>query len=822
MKKYIYPLAITATLLATTACSDDEVNAVDQPIPDSQKEMISFSLSDGAASTRAGFTGADTYIVMRIQSNKRGGTVADVKYTKTEALAKKDATGGEAGYSDVSFNTSTSADPGNSSDNMRYWDDAYGRNSLLSVYAVAIPDGGSTITGNNQTLTSLIAAGADPASAWGGTATNTIAWNVEITAQTLGVSGTNAPTGTINKEDLVYSNNIQQNGENGIYRWDYSSGDYTPGKTGAKTHANGQMLFFQNGMTATDAATKELSSAPGHFDRGHLVFNHALSRMTVTLVEGEGFDKTSANKDNDFKFEGSTNIKLVNMNTAGTLDIKAGTWSVTTSNGTIAKMAPSESGYTTAAGTYVAQMLPGLVIADGSDDNVMEFTIDNNTYYVTKDMLFDALYENAGTGTGKNGLPKFKADNTTKIDQYIMEQGKNYTFSITVKKTAISAITATLVDWDEIKGSTEINNAHITVTTNKFSGTDYKECKDLVLLRHNETLSEIVTSAPGTDTYVQYQGSYGEAQVLNASSQYNNTTNKWTTNWYFEDNKTAYHIRSINAKAYGSSGNNVTTPTTDGTKTYFEMVNGKQEEADYHWGAPMKSGANLVYSTSDGYKSSLHQGILSTESDINITELHMMSKINVVLTTTNGADAVQFRKGSGTDSDPYKYAAVEITNLYSEAQVDMGIGLVTPKTIAATSGMTVPAADKYYKKEGTAGSETDDITTTQPFTWSVVPQELKRSSGETPYVGITITLPDGNKYFIIEKLSDILVSSVSGFNPNHTASTTGSPQKIDRWYPNHSYTYTIKLTKTKIENITASVAEWVTVTAGSTNIDLEK
>lgn len=808
MKKYIYPLAITATLLATTACSDDEVNAVDQPIPDSQKEMISFSLSDGAASTRAGFTGADTYIVMRIQGDKRGGETSDVKYTKTEAIAKKDASGGPTGFSSVSFNTSTGSDPDNSSNNLRYWDDAFGRNSLLSVYAVAIPDGGSTITNNSQTLTSLIAAGSTSDS-WGTTATNTIAWTVTTTAQTLGVSDTKAPTGTINKEDLVYSNNIQKDGTNGIYRWNYSSGNYAPSETGDKTHSNGQMLFYQNGVNVSDAPT----SAPGHFDRGHLVFNHALSRMTVTLVKGEGFG--------DFKFAGESNIKLLNMNTAGTLDIKAGTWSVTTNNGTIAKMAPLASDYTTAAGTYLAQMLPGLDIADGSEDNVMEFTIDNNTYYVTKDMLFDALYENAGTETGKNGLPKFKADNTTKIDQYIMEQGKNYTFSITVKKTAISAITATLVDWDEIKGSTEINNAHITVTTNKFSGTGYTECKDLVLLRHNEAISDITTSAPTSDVYTQYQGSYGDAQVLTESSQYSTTTKKWTTDWYFEDNKTAYHIRSINAKAYGSSGNNVKTPTTDGTKTYFEMVNGKQDEADYHWGAPMKGSSAPVYSTDDGYKSGLHQGILSTESDINITELHMMSKINVVLTTTTGSDAVQFRKGDGTEADPYKYASVEITNLYSKAQVDMGIGLVVPNTIATTSGMTVPDADKYYKKTGTAGSETDDVTTTQPFTWSVVPQELKRASEETPYVGITITLPDGNKYYLIEKLSDILVSSVSGVNPNHTASTTDSPKKIDRWYPNHSYTYTIKLSKTKIENITASVADWVTVTAGSTDITLQ-
>ena len=87
MKKYIFTTAL-ATSLLITSCADNEV--VDNVIPDSQKEMISFSLSDGASQTRAGFTGANTHIVMRIQSDARtGSSSSSTKYTRTTATAIK-------------------------------------------------------------------------------------------------------------------------------------------------------------------------------------------------------------------------------------------------------------------------------------------------------------------------------------------------------------------------------------------------------------------------------------------------------------------------------------------------------------------------------------------------------------------------------------------------------------------------------------------------------------------------------------------------------------------------------------------------------------
>ena len=772
MKKYIYPLAVTAAMLTAASCDDNEI--LETPIPDSQKEMISFSLSDGASQTRAGFTGGDTKIVMRIQSNDRTNT-GNAKYTRTCALAKQDDSNTENSYSSVSFDF-------NGNNYTRYWDDAHGRKSLLSVYAIAVPDKKDDSVLPTNTLASGDAS--DENMIWGTNNANTLIWTVNQ-AQT---------SDNIANNDLVYSNNIKESGKNGIYRWDFSTGNWKNINNGGSNHDNGQMLFYQNGV-ATNVAPTE---APGHFDRGHMVFNHALSRITVTLVEGTGFDTRTST---DFQFASGTNIKLLDVPYSGTFNVAEGKWT-STNKGPISSIAKTTS-ETDASGTYQAQILPGYSFDSGNTTNVMELTIDNNTYFITQSMLFDALKNNAGT----NGL----AVNAT---SYKMEMGKNYKFSITINKKEIDNITATLIKWSEIEaGNSSINNGHINISTH-YSATG-SPCSDLHLYRNAQDLGLINTS--GTYTADQYQANYMKGTAYHCQPTETSTgSNVWKTPWYFEDNKTAYHIRSINSKAYGTDGKNVKNPTTGNKYTFFEMLNGPQSANDYHWGAPMNNPTDnkFKYDEAYGYKSHLYKGItaINDGQTINITELHMMSNINVVLKTSTGSDAVALR--TGTSVNDYKYAKVELTRLYNKAQVDMGIGLVTPSNVVNNEEMTRPTT--YFVQENSY----DKISETQAFTWAVVPQPLWRGSTESDktedyYVGITITTPDNNQYYIIKNLSEITASSV-GTSGNQTQN-----EIIKRWYPNHSYTYTITITKKGIEAITCTLVNWSEVIAADKDIDLE-
>lgn len=782
MKKYIYPLAITATLLATAACSDDEVNAVDQPIPDSQKERISFSLSEGAG-TRAGFPVA-TSIAMRIQSNEKGGT--GVSYTRTLATAAEDANPGENSFSAVSFAGDAYT---------RYWDDAFGRKAQLSVFAVAIPNGAATLTNpisgdGAKTLEGLLAKG-DETNTWGSNATNTIAWQVTLSNQTKDptTATITAPGSSIDKEDLVYSNNIQADatlGKNGVYWYDFANSAWKPNEdgTGATTHGDGQMIFRQPAGAA--------ASAPGKFDKGHLVFNHALTRLTVILKK----DATSFSS-GDFKFKDDTQITLYAMPVSGTFDIVTGSWVNTAekpiTKDNIAGMAKTSSETTpaTAAGTYMAQMLPGYTFVKDNNTNVMDFTIDDNTYYITQGMIFKALNDN----TSENGL-------SPTATSYTMEQGKNYSIEINVQKAGITNVTATLVKWNDIAGSLNIDNAHITITTKLFAdATDanpdkYEENHSLenhYLLRHEEAAT-LTTTEPAAGTYVDFSGTYKDATTAAKITG----TNKWTAvDWYFNNNLTAYHIRSINNKAKDA----LVTPTSEtDPETYFTMANGSQASADYHWGAPMKDEATLVYSPTDGFSSSLYQGILSTKSDINITEFHMMSNIDVILTTpavptTSNNSVVLY-----DDSKATKGCKVEFLDVLTKATVDMGTGKVGNPSDRATDPVEFTPPTTYYA--------TDQIKT-NAFTYAFVPQSLSNGTGsDAKDVSVRITTPDGNTYFV-PSLKDVFVNG----------STT---DKITEWLPNHHYVYTFNLTKTGIANITATLVKWETVTAGSTDINLEK
>ena len=184
-------------------------------------------------------------------------------------------------------------------------------------------------------------------------------------------------------------------------------------------------------------------TGPGKFDKGHLIFNHALSRITVNLKKGEGFSG-----DGSFQFATGTNVQVLSVPVSGSLDLSTGTWSGVTNN-TIAKMVS----LTPAAGvaySLMAQILPDYEISKTSVTNLLSFTIDNNTYYITQAQMYDAL-KNAVTNDG------------TKIT---MAQGSNYIFQITVNKTQIANVTAVVEPWVDVTSAVwEPSNARITLNS---------------------------------------------------------------------------------------------------------------------------------------------------------------------------------------------------------------------------------------------------------------------------------------------------------------------------------------------------------------------
>lgn len=788
MKKYLFPAAL-ATILLATSCSDNDMA---EPItPDGQKELISLTLGLGddtpAMAKRAGrasygFT-ADTRILMRIQSDDNEAATGNHRYTKTLAKAGVRGANPSTG-ADQQFSTVFPVSP-NGDAYKRYWDDAFGRNAHLSVFAVAIPNM------NNPALL--------PEDALKGSSTN---W--ETTANdnkiTWTVNASQSST-TLKEQDLVYSRNIRKDGttaEAGRYVWSFTNNPqgYVPNIERPLTDKN---VFTKDRMRFTLSNSSDPTS-PGKFDQGHLIFNHSLSRLTITIKSGKGFDAG-----NKFILS-DAGVQALVMNTSGTLDVSTGQWTVT-HTGTIAThpTVVRPSGY--ASYTTKMQMLPGYQFVKDDPTNVLKFTIDNNEYYITNGLIHQALRKNHAN----NGL-------TDTDDPYTMEQGKNYVLTITVNKTKIESLTATLADWVDVEAAKEeLYNSYVTL---KLKDTDGTPCEDFDLYRLGVGDGKIHTSETVTDktadAYENYEwkGNYTDYLTTNASADENKKLEKytgadgkekWKTPWFFDDNKTFYHFRTVKA---GTTIVGATGVNADATDDYFAINDGPisgANEVDPHWGAPLdkdKSGitdpakqynttANTTGNAHEGYTDIIYKAIGSTTGTIAIQEFHMLSEINVIVKTkAENLGGVKLKDGD-------VYTTVTLYQIAQNGQVKMGNGFVTAQTPYTYSvDLTKPAT--FFKT---------DPTETNAFTWRVVPQTLSRGDNKTDKVAIKIQTPDNNLYYCIDDLSEIPVN--------------GTSDPIDYWKPNHSYTYTFIISKKGIDQITCTVADWIDVKAADKDINLE-
>lgn len=725
MKVLFYPLLV-ATAMVATACTNDLEDDIEVIDPSTKTEITFVGQDNSARITRAGFV-EQTQIAMHIRSTKDADHIRE---TRTYAIALADATLDNSSFSSIKAPTDA---------NVRYWDDAYGRDANLSVFAVAVP--GSIVAMNNNTKLLNLLAGNETWNA--GALSEKIDWKL---------SQDQSAATTIPDEDLVYSNNIKVNGVGGAKAYDYTSNTYSDIR-------DGQLLFRLKDDSMQDG--------PGKFDQGNLKFDHALSRITINLIKGTGY------ADGSFTFATGTNVKILGVPTSGEFNIETAGWTTTASAG-ITKMATTTLA-TGAAYSLVAQVLPGYVINDNSDVNVLEFIIDDNKYFITQDMMFSSL-------NGKEGITQSTSSTIT------MEKGRNYVFNITVGKSKIINVTATLEPWTDViaEGQT-MDNSHITLDL--FENASGSACNNFDLYRLNDASAEINT---GESTAKNWGGNYTDKDKAKLTQ----SGTKWVTDWFFENNKSFYHFRTVDKST------DIKEKDSD-VDDYFEIESGAQASHDYHWGAPFNSSTTspIQYDKAKGYTDFLSPAIGATNSTINLTEVHMMSNINVVLRTTKTSNAVDLEVG--TDQ-----CEVTLTHFYANGQVKIGNGLVsTTGDLSASAAFTKPTAgidvtDGTYKKTGA-------------FTFAAVPQALTRTEGTEHYVGITIKTPDNNQYYVVQNLSEIKATANGGSQNQVTDS------KIDFWYPNHSYTYTFTLTKAGINDVTCTVSDWVYVTADNQDISLE-
>lgn len=798
MKKYLNYTLTALALMALVACSEEgsSTSSGTTPTPEGGKTLIAFSQEGSAMATRgftrAGFT-ASTKVVMRIKAD--GKTASDVRYTQTVATADAEISGDACNtdYGLVGTHSHLTYAAGQN----RYWDDAFGRDTKLTVYAVAVPN-----LYNNTVLRDDILDQVSPTTFSTGwytvpTENTKINWSVS----------TDQTTTPLSVQDLVYSNNIRsaETVNKGCYRqtWD--------GSAWSKSMQLGRMIW-QSKVPADASVTV------GQFDKGHLVFKHALSWLTIVLNEGSGFDD---NSDTDFAWTNNNapadqNITLKGFPTSGKLDLSNGEWPETASSN-ITKM--HESSVTTTSGktkrTLEAYALPGTVLDDNTN-NFIEFEIDNAKYYVSGEQIAEAV-KSYYSATPASPYASFT---TT-------EAGKHYVINLTVSKKGIENITAAILDWETVNSS-EIKPDNVYCSFNfedrgnKLESTDaakfniYRAGKDAGAYIDDNT-------AANYDWKTGYTTTSGTSEVANkATKSWASTTTSWTTDWYWPDNRTYYHFRAAGLGDNATSTDNDVTINKDATNgDYFTIKSGTltgSDYKDYIWGAPftfVDNAYKIKYNNNgttgfalreDGTTKQISQAIGATNSQIKMLLFHMTSQIYITVKTTTGADKVTLKDGDNLTT-------VEILRFLPDGKVLMGTGAVSTTSTART-------ASAYF----TTGTYTGESGTTPAqianYSFGIVPQALSwgGATAGTETIGLRITTPDGNQYIV----KDLSTCTATVSNTNLVIPYAGtSPYTINAWYPHYKYNYTVTLAQAGVTNITAAVLAWEEVSGDLGTITLE-
>lgn len=670
IKQFVYILS----LLVFVACSDDAT--IDIATGDKTPIELSVGGMDDGAATRAVITdgsgktlvamseGTGIRISMMSEYNTTfsgeswafQGTPA-TKYCTTWGTAQK---------------TSDNKAPINFGSNIRYWDDAHARSSMLSLWGLAVP--GKTTSDWTWKATSGGTEVVDHMS-WGTTETSTkIYWAVS----------NNQNGESMAKEDLCFSNNLANH-----------------------TSPDNRLKF--------NATTRK-------FDTGNMIFYHALTQFTIKIKCGDGFNGDGT----DFQFTNKPTATATNSFALngfygkGIFNVKAGEFQTPEGSSISSIYLQSTTPKKKGQGDYYvlrAYVLPGTDLQSTSVSDAFSFTIDHNNYKISMQDLYDAISaHNSGSlntvlGEGKKLLA-----------------GVNYEFTFTVEKTKISGMTAQIQEWEEVKANNITpSNARINLKleergTEVTSGVDFYRALDL----GNTAI---------TDTYVGYNWITGYLTDGKATASYSGSQ-WTISNWYWPNNTAFYHFRAVGDQSSTSPEPPTLTDDAGGDyfvltagESYKDYTWGApflDDQVDEVAGS-----FKWTYSTQYGFDGTgsphqIYHGIGPTNSVIKILMFHMMSEVTIHIKTTSGEDKVTLVDGTN------KTTAV-LTKLYTSGKVLMGNGLVQTtgsfgEVTVNLSGTDVLSWNNYGAIPQDLSNVVLEITTPDKNLYKVAMKDVIRTS----------------------------------------------------------------------------------------------
>lgn len=570
---YIYKIQLLALLSAFTACSSEDdvrIEGAKTPIalsvgvegPMSRASVITDEVSDKTFSAFGSTT--DIWMVMQSDYKALSGN--------NSALDEKDYKGNQNTKYCVTYGTTGTADgtvnPVNISGNqIRYWDDAHARSSALSIWALAVPGKTGAIQSSGTWSTSTVWGSSNPK--------KTIDWTI-ATAQ-------NATT--IVDNDLCFSNNTA----------DYTSASNTD---------------------------RRMKYSEGTFDKGKLVFYHALSKITIKMVEGDGF-KTSSTEDFNLN-----KITLNGFKVKGTFDVVDGAFSSTDAVTPITSMYKKEQ--TAADMTLEALVMPGTNLSTAALTDAVDFSIDGNAFKVSSATLVEKL-KGGDASAEWNG---------------IIEAGKNYIFTFRVSKTAVE-VTATIKDWEVL--SAKQDEPKINVST--AYGQDVSDPDKRTAFTKNFTF---LRSTSINNSYTD------QSEAIYDKGAYFLTPDR-----YWPDHSTHYFFRGV-WPVMEASEDGTKTPTTKFYGSNSIVVENAPYAKDTYPSDLMIGYPRTTTETCPHGNTVATSGICATEGDIRMNFQYVMSQVEVKLETSDPSSSDHVTFDANTK--------VEIVDAYNEGYILLSNG----------------------------------------------------------------------------------------------------------------------------------------------------
>lgn len=522
------------------------------------------------------------------------------------------------------------------------------------------------------------------------------------------------------------------------------------------TPADKDLLITNNVKSGTGDGTYRFADrASGKL----LEFTHALSKITVNLLAGDGFGGSFGTATPEVKLtsnEGNATTNAEWAYTTGTVNITDGTVS---SQGTPAVIYMYQTATPTTSYTVTkeALVMPGSQFS--SDDAIIvRIKVADNIYYIKAKNIRTAMATAGDT-------------------DYWTKAGKNYVINVQVNQTGVK-VTATVTNWTDV--SAEVVEPVININTDFGTPSATSLGKDAFSFYRSTSLNT---------GYSTKSGSYYPAESVISKSG-----DEWTMSpqLYWPSHNTHYQFRGVWPQTV------ITDVTTsprvkDGTGStngyqVIEVQNvaysANTFPSDLQIGRPEISESAKCSNNEPGHTQTLlyNGGICASEGTITLNFRYIMSQVEVNLTTTD------------TPNDQVRLdgAKVELVNVYSSGDVKLGDrGVIPTGTTTTPYILNIVAGD---------GNENKRLS-------AIVPQTLTYTTAQA----------DGNVKFritIYNDAGDLTNIDVyeADIKPILNSGKTAEVAPNGKWESGVHYVYNLKISKTEVK-VTATLANWTTVNA---------